>query len=509
MSEELELLQSVIDAEDHPIFALDRDLRYTAFNRAHAAAMRELYGAEITLGGRLADYQPDADFRIARENLLRALAGERVVAGGFSGNGGRRRSFDVTHTPRIDGAGNVVGVVVRAFDVEELRESPSRALQTVIDTIPDAVYRVDRDYRLVFGNHGYAQMIAATRGGSIVIGESVLPSDYPPDMIAEWRGCYDRALTGESFVHDVRFPQGDRVLCFEGSFVPARSSGDAVVGVVVSIRNVTEKKRTEAALGGSEHSLEAVLGSLGHVIAVLDEGGTILRVNPSWRLLGVQNDLPEYWRREGANYLAACDAAAARGVEEAARFAAGIRAVLAGEADSFTEEYLCDTPDGERRFEGRVTPFSHAGTASVVVAHRDVTDRVVAAEELRRGADELRRSESRLRAAVDSMLDPHVLLEAVRDDVARIVDFVFADANAAACAFNGLPCEVLVGGSLLGQLPAAGVTELLRLFRVVVEGGEPLVLDNWAYPARRAWRRGAHLRRARRARRRRRQRDVA
>ena len=55
-----ETVQALIDADEDGLFALDGDLRYTAFNRVHAVAMRELYGAEIALGGRFSDYQTDA-----------------------------------------------------------------------------------------------------------------------------------------------------------------------------------------------------------------------------------------------------------------------------------------------------------------------------------------------------------------------------------------------------------------------------------------------------------------
>lgn len=41
-------------------------------------------------------------------------------------------------------------------------------------------------------------------------------------------------------------------------------------------------------------------------------------------------------------------------------------------------------------------------------------------------------------ASADSMLDPQVLLEAVRDPVGRMVDLVYRNANRAACSFMGL-----------------------------------------------------------------------
>lgn len=42
--------------------------------------------------------------------------------------------------------------------------------------------------------------------------------------------------------------------------------------------------------------------------------------------------------------------------------------------------------------------------------------------------------EARFQAILNSMMDPYVLLQAVRDDDGTFVDFEFADANDAACA---------------------------------------------------------------------------
>jgi PAS domain S-box-containing protein len=86
-----------------------------------------------------------------------------------------------------------------------------------------------------------------------------------------------------------------------------------------------------------------------------------------------------------------------------------------------------------------------------------------------------------LRATVDSLLDPHVLLEAVRDEAGRIVDFVYVDANPAACAYNGMEYEELVGARLLDLFPGHVGAGLLDQYAHVVETGEPLILDDFAY----------------------------
>ena len=75
-------------------------------------------------GGRILDYQTVAsDREVAVANLERALAGERVTANAFSGDGLDRRSFEVVHSPLMSSAGVVDGVVVRAREVTAARRA--------------------------------------------------------------------------------------------------------------------------------------------------------------------------------------------------------------------------------------------------------------------------------------------------------------------------------------------------------------------------------------------------
>lgn len=94
----------------------------------------------------------------------------------------------------------------------------------------------------------------------------------------------------------------------------------------------------------------------------------------------------------------------------------------------------------------------------------------------------LENEQQRLRATLDSLLDPHILLRAIRDARNKITDFLVADANDAACRYNRLPREGFVGHRLLEILPAHVATGLLALYCRAIESGEPLVLDDYLYP---------------------------
>ena len=85
------------------------------------------------------------------------------------------------------------------------------------------------------------------------------------------------------------------------------------------------------------------------------------------------------------------------------------------------------------------------------------------------------------RSVLDSLLDPHVILTAVRDDAGRIVDFVYTEANPAACLDDRMPLEQLIGSRLMELFPGHGPSGLLADFVHVVETGEPLVRDDLRY----------------------------
>lgn len=147
------------------------------------------------------------------------------------------------------------------------------------------------------------------------------------------------------------------------------------------------------------------------------------------------------------------------------------REIAAAIIDSFHRRTQIPLPDGSvLHADITVTGVREDGTlvgfAGVVV---DVTEEVQAQE--------------RLRALIDTMQDPWVLMEALRDPDGRIVDFVYRDANSAACAYNGVAHEDLVGLTLLELLPAHLDSGLLAQYAEVVETGVPLVLDDSPFPS--------------------------
>ena len=171
---EEDLLATSGEAQE-AVFALDRDLCYTAFNRAHAANMKEMYGVEISLGARLPDCQTVAvDRETSQANLIRALAGERVVASAYSGEPGHERYIDVVHEPVRDKTGEVGGVEVRVFDTtrrqaieKALRES-EESFRDLFEGAIEGIYRVSPDGHMLAANKAFAAMLGYRSAADVV-----------------------------------------------------------------------------------------------------------------------------------------------------------------------------------------------------------------------------------------------------------------------------------------------------------------------------------------------------
>src|SRR5919112_1024192 len=125
----------------------------------------------------------------------------------------------------------------------------------------------------------------------------------------------------------------------------------------------------------AQHILDALTGP----VAVLDQTGAIIAVNKAWRTFGEANQAREA-SSVGVNYLDVCDRATRGDAACARAAAAGIRSVLAG-TGSFSLEYPCHSPTEKRWFQLRASRLDHEGAIYAVVAHHDITDRILVEQE--------------------------------------------------------------------------------------------------------------------------------
>ncbi len=145
--------------------------------------------------------------------------------------------------------------------------------------------------------------------------------------------------------------------------------------VLVTLHDITERKRGEQLLIQSQQFLRSTLDALSSHIAILDADGTIMAVNHAWQEFARGAGCDPYLSGVGYNYLAVCDAVEGDDAQISHTAATGIRTVIAGRQRQFYLEYPCASEDRRRWFALRVTRFGIGELSRVVVAHEDITNR--------------------------------------------------------------------------------------------------------------------------------------
>ena len=160
---------------------------------------------------------------------------------------------------------------------------------------------------------------------------------------------------------------------------------------------------------------------------------------------------------------------------------AKLQAALRGEGD-YGGRFRVIWPDGSVHYLQAVSRISfdgHGRPLRMLGVNYDITDLVNTQEQLAA-------EQERLRAILDSLLDPHLVFSPVRDDTGSIVDLRILRCNPAAAVYNHTSIEMFVGATLRQVLPQAvegGLFKgLFELYRQALISGEPVVVDNFEVP---------------------------
>lgn len=256
---------------DTALLVFGRDLRYQMV--AGGGVTRFGWRRGDIIGSRPSELLPEPQAAMVEAEMLRVLSGEvsrsehpGVKAPGFL--------WSATMTPLVGPAGSVVGGMVIAREVSEVRETERARLQTeqrfmtALAAAPVFVFAQDRQLRFTWANK-----TVVNPSPDLIIGrtdEEILPPEAAADVVPAKRRVLDSGV-GTRLVFKVH--NEGRMRFFDMTLQPARDVNGAVVGITGAALDVTEIKRSEERF---EAALEAVLDSVTIQQAVRDDKGRII-----------------------------------------------------------------------------------------------------------------------------------------------------------------------------------------------------------------------------------------
>lgn len=264
-------LEGIINSNESPIFSVDRQYRYTSFNKSHAAVMKAIYDADIEIGKSIFGYQTvQEDKDKAKANIDRALKGELIREEAYSGEEGLSRLyFDVLHNPIRDEECNVIGAAIYAQDVTE-RKNAEKTLQrseekfrALIYNAADIIRILDKNGNIIFDSPSSARILGYREGS--IIGKSPLEFIHPDDL--------ERVKHDLDEVYENRnpgIPTEFRIRKADGEYLPVESISQNMIdvlgieGIVVTTHPIKERKEMEDNLKASLKEKELLLKEIHH-----------------------------------------------------------------------------------------------------------------------------------------------------------------------------------------------------------------------------------------------------
>jgi PAS domain S-box-containing protein len=279
---ELRQYQSAVEASSELIVVVNRDYRYLIANERHLQYNQKQ--RQDVIGRHVSEIVGQEWF----DNLLKPLydrcfAGESIdfeASPQYPELG--TRHLLVNYSPLRDAENQVIAAVVIIRDITERKqaENEMRLYQSAVEASNELITLVGRDYHFLMANDIYLYYHQRKRREIIgrhiseVLGQEVVETIVKP--------YYERCFAGETchFENIYKFPSlGERHTW--ATYSPLYDDTQQVIGVVISIRDITERKQMELALRENEQKLRTLFEVLPVGVSLLNQDRQIVQVNPA------------------------------------------------------------------------------------------------------------------------------------------------------------------------------------------------------------------------------------
>lgn len=260
-------------------------------------------------------------------------------------------------------------------------------MKAIFENSIDSIVFIDPNAKIQFYNEIASQRTVGILGKNLEIGNSIYEI-LDGEEKEKFAVYFQNALKGKRVLFDISFPYKNPIYWFEIQYAPVKNKEQQNIGVLFTVRDITDRKQAEKKINESQMFARAIIDSVTAHICVINKKGIIQTINKAWSDFAKENGSNNEYSPIGKNYLSICDSASGLWSNEAKVMADGIRSVIKGKMEDFTLEYPCHTPKQKFWFSTRVTRF-HDDSGNIVIAHEIITERKQAEEEIKHYMQEL------------------------------------------------------------------------------------------------------------------------
>ena len=165
--------------------------------------------------------------------------------------------------------------------------------QSLINSISDLVWSIDKKYQLLVANDAFINSIKEYSGLTFKPNDFILPNEvFNNEYLAYWKNLYDRGLNGEALIEEVISPKNENqgIKYFEININPIYQNTE-IIGVTCYGKDITQRKKSIEALKENEKRYRGILNNLDAGV-VIHNPDTSIQISNSKasELLGLSED---------------------------------------------------------------------------------------------------------------------------------------------------------------------------------------------------------------------------
>ncbi|MEO8394368.1 MAG: PAS domain S-box protein, partial [Chloroflexota bacterium] len=294
VEQQARLLDEILSATPDAFILFDRIGRYLYVNRK--GLENSGLSSDLTIGKTWRELGFPEDSGLIFEKRLEQVfaTGESVTYEEQFPTLNGLRDFLTTLTPIHDPEGNVIFMLNTIHDITERKqaeveqqklaaelEQQARVFDEVLSTTPDSFLMIDREGRFAYSSP--SALSNASLSAKQVVGKTWSELGFPEEMGAQSdQRVAEVFASGQATTVEMPFPTAQGFRDFESIFSPVHDKDGQVVAVVITNRDITERKQIEEALRENQRLLTSINETALAGIAVVDVNGDYVQVNSTY-----------------------------------------------------------------------------------------------------------------------------------------------------------------------------------------------------------------------------------
>lgn len=252
-------LEVLLENTPDSIWSVNDQYKVITLNSKMRVAFKAAFGVDLTYEPDILKVLPDPLAALWKSRYDKVFKGEAFTVIDEIDFTDITDFIEVSFNP-IQVEDKVIGVSVFSHDISErmrilkqMEESHAN-LEALVESTDDAIWSVDRDYKIIAVNQKMKEGFEA--GFNALLKKGVCPLDYLPEPLkTNWRKRYDKVFKGEQFVVEEKY-EYDGVPLYNAIAVNPIKAGGKVIGATVFSRDITERYQYESKLIEAKENAE-------------------------------------------------------------------------------------------------------------------------------------------------------------------------------------------------------------------------------------------------------------